>query len=169
MRRQKRYWWIALLTLVVPAALFGFEQWLHRSEYVRPVVWQSWHLTLSQGGAVEYRNQSPRMRTMGPADTTKLLIWTKLDNRTQEYQIDMIGGGYQDLEARISDDKKRIWLIAWDWNQIVATLDLNNGRFTGARGTPYDSNGVQNDMRQSGYPKWATMKGGRSLGRRKFK
>ena len=166
--RSKRYLWIALLVIVVPAAYYGIEQWWFWSKYVRPVVWQSWHVALPQGGAVEYRNQSPRMRMVGPADTTKLLIWTKQDGHTQEYPIDIVGGGYRDLEIRIRDNEKGIWLVAWDWKEIVATLDLNSGRFTGARGVPYDRNGLQNESAQSGHPKWATMRGGRSLARRKF-
>ena len=169
MKWSRRYLWIVLLLVAIPAFYYGMVKWQIWNNYSRPVVWQNWAIALSKGGSVTYRNQSPRMRVAGPADTEKLLIWVRPDGQTQEYPISSIGGAYTDIEFRIRQDGKGLFLISWDWKKIIATLDLSSGRFTGDDGTVYDwgADG-QNESAQPGHPKWARFNAGRSLGLRKF-
>lgn len=168
MKRSRLYVLLAVLLIATPVAVYGVGKWLFWNSYVREVVRQEWSVVLPPGGSVAYRNQSPQMRFMGPADTTKLLIWTKPDGYQQEYPISSIGGDYGDIEFRIRQDGKAVWLVAWDWKEVVATLDLSSGRFTDGSGTVYDKDGRQNDNAQISLPKWAKLKGGLSLGRKKF-
>lgn len=168
MRWPRRYLWVVCLLIAVSASYYGIVQWKVWNDYSRSVIWQNWRVDLPRGGSVTYRNQSPRMRLAGPADTEKSLIWVKPDGKSQEYPISSIGGGYNDVEFRSRQDGRTVWLISWNWNKIVATLDLDNGRFTGEGGAVYDRSGQQNESAQHGHPKWAKMNGGRSLARRKF-
>jgi hypothetical protein len=170
MKRSRRLLWLLALLISLPVAYCGLETWMYWDAYQRVVVWDEWAVALPGGGSVTYRNQSPRMRLMGPADTEKILTWVRPEGQSQDYPIESIGGGYRDLELRVRKDGKAIWLISHDWKRIVATLDLQSGRFTGGLfGTVYHwGEDGQDESAASGHPKWAQFKGGRSLGRKKF-
>ncbi|RYX84695.1 hypothetical protein EON83_08650 [bacterium] len=172
MKLSPRRLWIAALLLLIPITYAGwrqYENYLWWDAYERPIVNDSWTVALPDGGSVIYRNQAPRMRLMGPADTQKLLRWQRPDGRSHDYPISNGGGGYRDLELRLRTDGKALWLISWDWKKIVATLDLKTGRFTGEGGVAYNWNvDGQDESDSAEHPKWAKMNAGRSLGHHKF-
>src|SRR5688500_2275704 len=102
------------------------------------------------------------MRSFGPADTQKRLTWVSSKGESQVYPISEIGGGYPELEVRIRADSQAIWLVARDRQEVVATLDLISGQFTGGGGTLYDSRAEQSTkgpIRVS----WASLNGGKLL------
>ncbi|BCM88538.1 hypothetical protein IAD21_00371 [Abditibacteriota bacterium] len=172
MKLPSRRTWLILTLLLAPLAWASdkaYRRYVWWDNFERIIVYDSWTVALPQGGSVTYRNQAPRMRPIiGPADTQKILQWTKPDGQSNDYPISFGGGGYHDIELRMRADGKALWLISWDWREVVATLDLQTGTFTG-EGVVYHW-GVegQDESAPSGTPAWANLKRGRSLGRKKF-
>ena len=165
MKRSRPYLWVVIAVIAVPVAFCGAEK---RHSQPSSATGHNWRVFLPRGGSGMYRSQPQERLIIGPADTVKTLTWVKPNGSKQDYPISEIGADYQDLEIRIRQDGRAIWLISWDQKKIAATLDLNSGRFTDGAGDIYDRNGQQNESAQQGIPKWAKMKGGRSLARKRF-
>jgi hypothetical protein len=167
MKRTRLYLLGITVVLAVLATGYGVEKWWFWHNYVRPVTWESWAITLPDGSIVRYTNQSPRMSSFGPADSTKRLTYVRPDGRSREYPISLFGGGYQEIEVRLRADRRAVWLIASDWKQVVATLDLDSGAFTGEGGVVYDQEGNQS-MDAIGAPAWASLNGGEHIASKRF-
>lgn len=166
-KRVRRYGWLTVLALLVPVGAYGLMRWQVWDAYYRVHTWNEWSVLLPQGGSLTYRNQSPRLRLAGPADTNKILVWQQADGRTHEYHISDYGGGYRDIEMKMRPDGTGVYLVAWDWKEVVAALDFKNNLFVGEGGVIYEPDGTQNTERE-GFPAWANLREGRSLGHKKF-
>ena len=162
-RRNGKYILVAMAVatfLGTPSAYYGYRRWLRWHNFGQMVTWDKWTVALPGGGSVEYLNQSPRERLLGPADTKKSLIWTSSGGKGHKYSLGSIGAGYSDLEMRLRGDRHGLWFIDWGQRRIVACLEFNTGRF-------YSLDSARSE--EEGLPLWATWRGGISLGRRKFR
>jgi len=143
-------------------------QWKSLGGKQETILLNSFSVHLPDGDSLSYENRALERRTLGPADTEKILIWHRKDGQSQTYSISSIGAGYGEIEFRMRPDGKAVWLIDWADKKVAAALDLSTTRFTTDGCVMYWGFGGCSDSESPGKPKWATLDGGKSLGRKRF-
>jgi len=160
-------WLCGIFTLII--ALFFIRFKIQEQKLPQPAKQvNAFTVDLPNGGRLTYQSIALKRIMIGPADSMKRLIWKKKDGQLQEYPISSIGGGYGEVEFRIRADGNAVWLVDCAGKKVAATLNLINTRFTASGGVMYWGDFGYSDSETSATPKWATLTGGKSLGRKKF-
>jgi hypothetical protein len=160
---------VGIFAIIIVLSVTGFEVagWLRsRNNEVR--ILQIYTVNLPDGDSLTYKSQALPQAIIGPSDSQKLLVWKRKNGQSQTYPISAIGAGYGEIEFRIRADGKAVWLIDWMDKKVAATLDLATTRFATDGCVMYWGYTGCSDSESPGKPKWATLTGGKSLGRKRF-
>jgi hypothetical protein len=147
---------VAVLT-TIPRALIWYY-------YERPVTWAAWSVPVAGSGSVEYRVQGPLRRAFGATEQERVLVWRAPDAPARRYPISGIGGADEEVEVRLLDEGRGLWLVNPLRARILATLDLASGEFTDSSGTLYDQHGEPSAAPEP-RATWATVTGGKVIAR----
>jgi len=118
--------------------------------------------SLPDGGSVEYR--AILIYDAGFHETRKELIWTSAAGVTKTFLINDTHAGYDEIEIRLSNDGKRLWIVDVnrDEHHFGGALNMETGEFYREM--------LSLEVREFGLPvHWADKSGGLVLARRKFR
>jgi len=101
-----------------------------------------------------------------PPSTAKFLEWHVSPAETRTFLINDSHAGYEDVELRIRDDGKAIWLVENRGHTapaVRAILHLEEGWFYGESAVYFWERRSRGDPRLADAVKWATVDGGHEL------
>jgi len=161
---------VAIVCLIVflTGGVLALFKWKIVNTKQKAILLHSFSVQLPDGDKLIYKDRVLERQVLGPADSEKVLIWNRKGGRSCEYSISSIGAGYGDIEFRMRHDEKGVWLIDWGNRKVRATLDLTTTRFNTDGCVMYWDDKGCSDSEVSDKPEWATLDGGKSLGRKRF-
>ena len=159
MQKIKRFWRVGAFIILLLFIALGALDFIWTNAANRPA--HEWEVELPQNGQLTYRVYH-LPRTIGPADSSQTLTWTKPDGSSHEYVISNSGSYYHDLELRFHDGHRAVWLIAGEPRRTVAILDLTTGLYNSVGGTVIFWGEGNSGSTPFPIPAWATLNNGKT-------
>jgi hypothetical protein len=113
---------------------------------------------------VEYRLEGARVSLFGPSEQEHLLVWSIPHGPRRRYRISGSAEPDAEVEIRIPEEGRGLWLVNPQSARVLATLDLGTGDFTDEAGAGFGADGQPSDQPPE-RPAWARVKAGRVLAR----